>query len=33
MAEWEAFKIHDIVQDIHDKKIVLPVIQRNLAVQ
>ena len=30
MAEWEAIKIHEVVQDINDNKIVLPVIQRNL---
>lgn len=30
MAEWDAVKIDDIVQDINNHKIVLPVIQRNL---
>ena len=30
MAEWKAIKIHEIVRDINDNKIVLPVIQRNL---
>ncbi|MCX6064164.1 MAG: DUF262 domain-containing protein, partial [Chloroflexi bacterium] len=30
MAEWEALKIHDVVQDIENNTIVLPVIQRNL---
>ena len=30
MAEWEALKIHDVVQDIENNSIVLPVIQRNL---
>ncbi|OJX39972.1 MAG: hypothetical protein BGO78_14395 [Chloroflexi bacterium 44-23] len=30
MAEWEALKIHDVVQDISDNLIVLPVIQRSL---
>ena len=30
MAEWEAIKIHEVVQDIGDNRVVLPVIQRNL---
>jgi uncharacterized protein with ParB-like and HNH nuclease domain len=30
MADWQAKKIHDVVQDINDHLIVLPVIQRNL---
>lgn len=30
MAEWEALKIHDVIQKISDNIIVLPVIQRNL---
>ena len=30
MAEWEAIKIHDVIRDINDNKVVLPVIQRNL---
>lgn len=30
MAEWEALKIHDVVQDISSNMIVLPVIQRSL---
>ncbi len=30
MAEWEALKIHDVVQDINNNIIVLPVIQRSL---
>lgn len=30
MAEWEALKIHDVIQDISNNLIVLPVIQRNL---
>jgi hypothetical protein len=30
MAEWEAIKIHDVIQDINDNTVVLPVIQRNL---
>ena len=30
MADWQAKKIHDVVQEINDHIIVLPVIQRNL---
>jgi hypothetical protein len=30
MAEWEALQIHDVIQNISDNIIVLPVIQRNL---
>lgn len=30
MAEWEALKIHDVVQEISNSMIVLPVIQRSL---
>ena len=30
MAEWEALNIHDVVQDITNNMIVLPVIQRSL---
>lgn len=30
MAEWEAVTINDVVRDIRDQNIVLPVIQRNL---
>jgi uncharacterized protein with ParB-like and HNH nuclease domain len=30
MADWEAKKIHDVIQDINDNTIVLPIIQRNL---
>jgi len=29
MADWKALKIHDVVQDIENNTIVLPVIQRN----
>ena len=30
MADWEAKKVHDVIQDINDHIVVLPVIQRNL---
>lgn len=30
MAEWESLKIHDVIQEISNNIIVLPVIQRNL---